>query len=103
LGEAPACYQIRERAFKKRNAESTRAPQEILVTHSLSTKPGWFNAKHYGRIVVTGVGEADTIGDTSGDGVPIGCAWAINVPVPASDIPARTSPINQRFIPFSSG
>ncbi len=51
-------------------------------------------ARNYGRIVVTGVGVADTIGD----GVGTGCAFAPSVIVPAMHAPARTMPANHLLI-----
>jgi hypothetical protein len=63
-----------EAACKKLNAESTRVPQEILVTHSLSTRSEENGRKSYGCIVFSGDGDGDTIGDIAGDGA--GCAAA---------------------------
>lgn len=61
-------------ACKKLNAESTRVPQEILVTHSLSTRSDENRCKCYGCIVFSGDGDGDVIGDIIGDGA--GCAAA---------------------------
>ena len=57
-----------EAACKKLNVESTRVPQEILVTHSLSTRSDENRRKRYGCIVFSGDGDGDTIGDIIGDG-----------------------------------
>ena len=54
-----------------RGLESTRTPQEIAVTHSLSTAGR--RLRRYGCIVVTGVGDAEAIGETVGTG----CSRAI--------------------------
>lgn len=59
---------------KKLNVESTRVPQEILVTHSLSTRSGFQSPKTYGCIVFSGDGDGDTTGEIIGDGVIWGCA-----------------------------
>jgi hypothetical protein len=59
-----------------------------LVTHSLLTRD-------YGCIVVTGVGDADVIGETVGTG----CALAVSVTeAPATNVAARIIPANHRFI-----
>jgi hypothetical protein len=57
--------------------------------------PQFIDIETYGRIVDTGVGDAETIGDTVGTG----CALAANVAVaPAMHVPARMIPTNHRFI-----
>ena len=81
------------RGFKARRDQSTRVPQEIAVTHNLSTAKAAI-AWNYGRIVVTGVGDGDTIGDIVG----VGCALAAIVVAPATNAPARIMPTNHRFI-----
>lgn len=63
-----------EAACKKLNVESTRAPQEILVTHSLSTRSDENRRTCYGCMVFSGDGDGDTIGDIAGDGA--GCDTA---------------------------
>jgi hypothetical protein len=109
---------MQEVPCNKLGAASTSAPQEISVTHSLWTRRG---RAVYGRIVVAGVGDAVTIGDTIGDGVitgcaarlggvgegdietigdivGMGCAEAATIAPPATAIPARTTPTNHRFM-----
>lgn len=80
------------RIFKARGFESTRAPQEIAVTHKLSTRAT--RGGGYGRIVVAGVGDGDTIGDM------VGAGWAVaaTVVAPTMHELARMRPTNHRFM-----
>jgi hypothetical protein len=76
---------------------STYGPQEIAVTHNLSTQTARVTTKSYGRIVETGVGEADTIGETVGTGC---AARAANTEALAMKAPHRTIPTNHRFMNY---
>jgi hypothetical protein len=78
--------------------ESTTAPQEILVTHSLWTRLR-ATTDRYGRIVVVGIGDADAIGDMVGAGCAVAAASDV---APAARAPTRTMPINQRFMEIAS-
>jgi hypothetical protein len=78
-------------------SESTRASQENSVTHSLSTARAASRGAAplvYGRIVVIGVGDAETIGDAEG----IGWALVASVVAPATQAPRRTIAANHRFM-----
>jgi hypothetical protein len=93
IGRSVCMLPKQQHACNTFDVESTRAPQEIVVTHSLSTSKRVLHHA-YGRIVVIGVGEADAIGEPLG----MGCAVAEIAVAPATKAPARMMPTNHRFI-----